>query len=374
MHFKSLLTVYLPTITPDLEWEKEVTDKIVLAQSMSQEKSKYSFMRNIFLEEIRNIATTFGRELTPVIRQTMERFNCYTEDKRYLEFDDRTDEYLEQYDETTICIKFPDGRIVEERTRLVWDKFSVKDGLVYEKYAGPLRHPKRTKKAKKMKVLLDYPRKKLYKSFDEFVEDYCGGIRNEKTEKYGEWYNPNGVYDWYSIGGRWPEMFLVKIDCTEYSAGERRMFNESEYKAPEGYRWVACARKKDVQWDVMRQWRNEKATERFRKLEAMFKSGTIDETVHAINENGILIWGKLVYRKDETLEEFLSEYGIPDNWQYPLNVGDIFNEDEHFCEHDHAVFDEATKTWNMTGWHEILDAYIENADEEVVFVGIDYHM
>ena len=225
-----------------------------------------------------------------------------------------------------------------------------------------------------MQALLDYSRKKLYKSFDDFVETYCCGILNEKTGKYGEWYNPDGTYDWYSVGGRWPQMFLVKNDCSEYSVGELRDFAEITDDAPEGYRWVACARKKDIQWDVMRQWSNQQATESFEKLEAMFKSGIIDESVYAINEDGILAWGKLVYRKDETLEEFLSKHGIPDDWRYPISVHDIFNEDEYHSETDNAVYDEETKSWKSIGWQEVLDEYIDDADEDVVFVGIDYHL
>ena len=374
MHYKSLLTVYLPEITPDPEWEKEIMDKIASIQSQPQKKEVFPFMRNLIIGDLKNISTAFGRELTPVIHKAMERYNYNTEDERYLKFEDRTDEYLKMYNENINCIKLPNGLILEENNYRFWDKFIIKGGQVYEKYAGPLHHPKRTKKSKKMQALLDYSRKKLYKSFDDFVETYCCGILNEKTGKYGEWYNPDGTYDWYSVGGRWPQMFLVKNDCSEYSVGERRDFAENTDDAPEGYRWVVCARKKDIQWDAMRQWRNQQATESFEKLEAMFKLGIIDESVHAINEKGILVWGKLVYRKGETLEEYLSQHGIPDDWRYPISVHDIFNENEYYSETDNAVYDEETKSWKVVGWQEVLDEYIDNADDNIVFVGIDYHI
>lgn len=374
MHYKSLLTVYLPEVTPEPVWEKEIADKIAFIKSEPHKIGKYSFMQELIIGDLKNISTAFGRELTLVIHKAMERYNYNTEDERYLKFEDRTDEYLQMYNENINCIKLPNGLILEENNYRFWDKFIIKGGLVYEKHAGPLHHPKRTKKSKKMQALLDYSRKKLYKSFDDFVETYCCGILNEKTGKYGEWYNPDGTYDWYSVGGRWPQMFLVKNDCSEYSVGELRDFAEITDDAPEGYRWVACARKKDIQWDVMRQWSNQQATESFEKLEAMFKSGIIDESVYAINEDGILAWGKLVYRKDETLEEFLSKHGIPDDWRYPISVHDIFNEDEYHSETDNAVYDEETKSWKSIGWQEVLDEYIDDADEDVVFVGIDYHL
>ena len=54
-----------------------------------------------------------------------------------------------------------------------------------------------------------YPRRKMYKSFEDYLDQECYAVLNEETGKYGEWFNPDGVYDWYSIGGRWPAMFLV---------------------------------------------------------------------------------------------------------------------------------------------------------------------
>ena len=117
-----------------------------------------------------NISNAFARELVPVIPETMERFNCCTGDKRFLEFEDRTAEFLADYNKNVTCVRLPDGRIVEELSRPLWGKFIVKDGLVYQKDFGPLHHPKRSKRAKKMKALPDYPRRKLYKSFEDYLD------------------------------------------------------------------------------------------------------------------------------------------------------------------------------------------------------------
>ena len=271
MHFRSLLTVYLPAVEPDPEWEKEVADQVKQMRESQPENIGsigQKVMLDIFYEGMNNISTTFGREVTPVIRDVMERFNCGTEDKRFLEFDDRTGEALRDYNATVDCMRLPDGRIVEEYPAPQWHKFIIKDGKVYQRHAGPLHHPKRTKAAKKISVVPNYPRKKLYgNSFERYIEEETYFTRNEETGKYGEWYNPDGVYDWYSIGGRWPRMFLVKNECTEYSLGESGAFKSNENaNAPEGYRWVCCARKKDIQWDVMRKWLNNRATDRYPSL------------------------------------------------------------------------------------------------------------
>jgi len=61
-------------------------------------------------------------------------------------------------------------------------------------------------------------------------------------------------YDWCVIGGRWPRRFLVKESCKEYSIGERSWDDiDRKIDAPEGYFWVAAARKKDIEWQAMRE-------------------------------------------------------------------------------------------------------------------------
>jgi len=42
-----------------------------------------------------------------------------------------------------------------------------------------------------------------YGSFETFMEEYYGAIKDYETEKYGYWENPNSKWDWYVIGGRW---------------------------------------------------------------------------------------------------------------------------------------------------------------------------
>ena len=189
----------------------------------------------------------------------------------------------------------------------------------------------------------------------------------------GEWYNPDSTYDWYQIGGRWPEMFLVKTDCVEFSYGERESMDDADYPAPEGYRWVACARKKDIQWEAMRQWRNRQAEERFHELEEMFQAGGRPDSYLKWTEEGLFRWGEQVYRKDQTLEEFLEKYGFPASVKYPISVCGIFIDEAYYSEYD-AVYDEELRKWVPCSWQEAVDNHIDDADDNTVFVGIDYHM
>lgn len=369
MHYRSMLFVELPAVQKDPQWEQQVQERMEEVKAQHPGKIAEKVLLELQLGMLSNVRTTFGRELTEVIHKTMARFVYETDDPELLEFEDRTDEYLEGFNKKIVCVSMPDGRILATDDYDFMKDFKIQDGKVFQKKDGKL---KRTITARRMRVLPEYPRSKLYKSFDEYVEDQ-GGRKNEETGRYGEWFNPYGICDWYSIGGRWPEMFLVKLDCPEYSYGECESMDDSKHPAPEGHRWVACARKKDIQWDAMRQWRNQQAKERFQKLEKMFQSGEIDETVHRITEEGIVCWGDLIYRKGQTLEEYMEKYGIPDSWKYPISVCGIFIDEIYYVEGE-VLFDDDGKPIQHLSWQEVMDTYIDDADDNTVFVGIDYHM
>lgn len=118
-----------------------------------------------------------------------------------------------------------------------------------------------------MKALTSYPLRKIYKDYHDYAVNGHGYEFNEEYGGYGYIYNPNGMWDWYQIGGRWPAMFLVKEDCREYTIGERSWASNDRYPAPEGYIWVCGSRKKDIEWQVMREWENHCAAERYRNTQ-----------------------------------------------------------------------------------------------------------
>lgn len=106
-----------------------------------------------------------------------------------------------------------------------------------------------------MKALPDYPMKKLYATFEGYAKNYRFHEYHEDKQAFGYYCNPEARWDWFVIGGRWPVTFLVKDTCTEYSLGERTWGDENTvYTVPEGYMWVSAARKKDIEWEAMRNW------------------------------------------------------------------------------------------------------------------------
>lgn len=374
MHFLTLAILEIPEVREDKELDKQIVEALKELELQKQIETK-NFMLDFTIGRFQNLQSSFSRAVNDGVSELMYPYCESLEDPEYLEFEDRTEKLREEYESVVDCIKLPQGTIVEQYGDPLWGRFVVRDGKVFQRDAGSLHHEKRTKKAKRMVALPNYPRKKLYKSFEKYAEERCGFSFDEKHQGYGYYYNPNAIWDWYSIGGRWPEMFLVKDACTEYSIGERSWCNsDRKSEAPEGYRWVCAARKKDIAWDAMRDWRTQKAAERFHKLEQMFLAGKTDPDFHGeIVPDGVMHWGELVYRKDSTLEEYLEEYGIPGCWKYPVGSHDIVDEGQWLSVED-SVQDPGTGSYAPVDWRSCIDGYIDDMDEDMVLVSVDYHI
>lgn len=374
MHFLTLAALEISQIQEDKELDNQIAEALKELELQKQIETK-NFMLDFAIGRCQNLPSSFSRAVNDGVSELMYPYCESLEDPEYLEFEDRTEKLREEYESVVDCIKLPQGTIVEQYGDPLWGRFVVRDGKVFQRDAGSLHHEKRTKKAKRMVALPNYPRKKLYKSFEKYAEERCGFSFDEKHQGYGYYYNPNAIWDWYSIGGRWPEMFLVKDACTEYSIGERSWCNsDRKSEAPEGYRWVCAARKKDIAWDAMRDWRNQKAAERFHKLEQMFLAGKTDPDFHGeIVPDGVMHWGELVYRKDSTLEEYLEEYGIPGCWKYPVGSHDIVDEGQWLSVED-SVQDPGTGSYAPVDWRSCIDGYIDDMDEDMVLVSVDYHI
>lgn len=374
MHFLTLAILEIPEVREHKELDKQIVEALKELELQKQIETK-NFMLDFTIGRFQNLQSSFSRAVNDGVSELMYPYCESLEDPEYLEFEDRTEKLREEYESVVDCIKLPQGTIVEQYGDPLWGRFVVRDGKVFQRDAGSLHHEKRTKKAKRMVALPNYPRKKLYKSFEKYAEERCGFSFDEKHQGYGYYYNPNAIWDWYSIGGRWPEMFLVKDACTEYSIGERSWCNsDRKSEAPEGYRWVCAARKKDIAWDAMRDWRNQKAAERFHKLEQMFLAGKTDPDFHGeIVPDGVMHWGELVYRKGSTLEEYLEGYGIPGSWKYPVGSHDIVDEGQWLSVED-SVQDPGTGSYAPVDWRSCIDGYIDDMDEDMVLVSVDYHI
>lgn len=372
MHYLTLVTVEIPKIESEPEADAMIQEKLKELESANSDEN--NFMTEFYIEKLNSLSNAFGRRVDSEICLMLEPYAEQTDNTDYLEFEDHTDELRDEYENDTVdCIGLPEGKIVSIENRSVWDKFIIGDnGLVYQKYFGPLKHPKRSKRAKKMKAYKDYPYKKLYKTFEEFAQKERYFDYNEDYGGYGYIYNPNAFYDWYSIGGRWPFLFLVRDDCEEYSIGEQSWGIHNPAPAPEGYRWVCAARKKDIQWNVMYKCAKENAVKRFRILEKAFREKKLPEGCYgSITEEGISGFGDSQYKKDETVQQYLARNRIISKYKYPA-FAYAYLCDGEYVDKDSIGISDYNKRSRI--WHKKLNRYIKSLSDDTVLVGVDCHI
>lgn len=111
--------------------------------------------------------------------------------KEYLQFNDVTDEYRNDYESGSATrVKMPDGRLLSE-----WDdEFRID---------GELGYGSSTHSAPENLERVEVPYKELYPTLDDFIQEYAGYHRDPETGKYGYWENPNRKWDYWRVGGRW---------------------------------------------------------------------------------------------------------------------------------------------------------------------------
>lgn len=344
-------------------------------------------MRKFFLTSVLNRRQESVPDLSPEgINQ--ERWECHTQrmiadllapynenstDIAHMELDDRTDEGCKAYDQECVdCVKMPDGRIVPCTNYDFCGQYELYEGQVYRRSFGQLRHRKRTKKAKKFLALPNYPFKRLYHTFDAFMRNYWGCELQEETGRYGYYFNFNGKWDGWQIGGRWPLCFLVKDDCPSAVVGiPSAIFEETpQWNTPDGYRWVAGARKDDIVWDTMRKLYHASAVERFHQYEAWFSTGQIPDEYEnriTIAEDGLVSYGDYLYHKGEDLELHLKSLGLSEQNIYQANTFAYVDADgwaeQGWGDSEHTYEE----------WSSMVSSFIASLPGDTLLVSVDCH-
>lgn len=254
-------------------------------------------------------------------------------------------------------------------------RYELYDGKVYRRRFGPLHHRKQTKKSKRYLALPNYPFRKLFPTAETFMTEYWGCVAEEGTGRYGYYFNPNGEWDWWQIGGRWPFRFLVKDDCDVTVAGEPSyLFKEPpKCDAPEGYRWVAGARKRDIAWNIMREFIRNQCAAQFHQCKEWFKAGKIPQEhagVIRLAPDGILSWRNYLYREGEDLEHHLFSLGLSDQHLYPINTFAYVDAD--------GWNDKSWKTSDSDeeacqAWFKAVAEFIDKQPDDALLVSVDCH-
>lgn len=271
----------------------------------------------------------FSGSVEQKVAKKMEPYSFYTQDPKYLVFCDETGNVKEEYEGVTDCLKLPQGKIVSWEEYPYYTRFVIRGGKVYEKDSGPVRQERRTKCAKRIQALPDYPWRMLYPDLRRYAEEWKGYTYNEERDAYGFYNNPDGQWADYAIGGQWPFLLPVKNTCKEYAIGERSAFQGKVPEAPSGCVWASAARKKDIAWEALRNWN-------------MCKEG----------------------------QQYLRFSG---NYQYPIYADGIISDDGWRMGPDRSLDYQNWKKENAA-WRRTLDIYLESRTDEQVLVVLDCHL
>lgn len=302
-----------------------------------------------------------------------------TNNPDYLEFVDMEESArLEYLTQTMLCVKMPDGRILPAYSGVFSNLYEIYDGKVYKRRCGPLHHRKRTKKAKRIK-LVDYPLRKLFPTLKVYVEDFCGYQYSEEEGAYGYYHNPDAKWDWYEIGGRWPYRFLVKSDCPSALPGSRSFLLNDQYirLAPDGYRWVSIARKSDIQWDLMKRLALKETFSAYKNYKHWFREGLLPADTMPflrITEAGIQDWGTLVYRKDDTLEKYLHRAGLSREDRYAFDTYALLDSAGWKGSGDMGWSGIISNSMEEREWQDEIQAFLADLDDTVFLVSVDCHI
>jgi len=300
------------------------------------------------------------------IYDKLERFWEQTEDENYLEFEDVTDDYKREYETPITAIRLLNGTIVESSDDRFYRDYTLKNNRIYKRDWGKNNIDKRTKKAKKMKVLQNYSLKNIYKTFDEFADKGRYLIYHAKEDAYGYYYNPDAQWDWYVIGGRYADLILVKENVTDVNENESfSRYKEEKRKAPKGYKWVSGAKKCDIQWDLMKRMEVKQAVRSYYKYKEMYETSNLgNDKAFKIEDDRLMYWGNVKYIKNETLKDFCTRKHL-DRSKYSLACYSFIDEEGEWNE---------CEEMSKAEWCEKVKKFILGLDDESYITCVDCHI
>ena len=127
---------------------------------------------------------------------------------------------------------------------------------------------------------------------------------------------------------------------------------------------------KNIQWDAIRQYHRSVLSERFSWLKDIFQTGVLPQGFYGkCEEDGIQLGGELIFRKDETLEEYLFRTDWYRTRKYPMPTC-------NFLDLDGNWEGEASFGWNSYSqdWEDALDDFLSGLSPEDVLVVVDCHI
>lgn len=138
--------------------------------------------------------------------------------------------------------------------------------------------------------------------------------------------------------------------------------------------WVSAARKKDIEWEAMKEWKVENIRKYYPDLVKMYVDGTIQSPDDYEEKDGAVYgYGTLIYRIGESEDDFCDRIRAQDTRRFPVAFCDLVSEFEWIAEGEAYIRPGQTEV-TAADWDETIQQYIEDLDDEAVLVSIDYHM
>lgn len=309
-----------------------------------------------------HFSTLVALEDLSYIDDTLEPFASDPDNEEYLEFYDETEDLKEEYDTREItAIQMPSGKLISSH-ELDYNRYKVENGLVYEKTKDGTY--KRTKRACSMSVIPNKPAKEVYKTYRSYASRHVGADYNKERGKFGYFSNPNAMWDWWSIGGRYSGRFIVKKDCEDcWDCVEK----EAQKYIPKGYKAVDGARICDIEWGVMNKVLVKTMIKDYYKFKRIYMTGDIPEKsgLHIDKDKKALIYfGTILYSAGETLEEYLKETRFSRDIKYNVPCYYYLNLESEWKE----------SNGNDKEWQRKINDEIKACDKDMCLAMVDCHM
>lgn len=320
MHFSVMVPVKVPVITDEAIQRAEAARLYMEAMQQAPQDSEKNLMDNVIfkcnMQHALSISTPFSSAVAEAVAEVMEPYSQDTDDPRFCEFEDETEDLKNSFETGTIeCISY-NGKYYGLYHFKNFRKCS--DGVVREITANGKEFL--SAKAQQM-IAVTIPVKEFYGTFRKYAREQSNYCKEKKA--WGYWHNPMCFWDWYSIGGRWDYGFLVKEDCEDVVRGipGAGVKDDSAPVSPPGYKWTSAARKKDICVDEMTKWSIAETRAKYDKYAAMW-NGTEPLGEHIQQkEDGLYYWGGRVFDPTKSIDDVL----VSHNYQPETAVFRLFH-------------------------------------------------
>ena len=263
-------------------------------------------------------------------------FDEQTEEEKYREFEDRTEEAKADFENDTMrVVRFPDGSIHSIYDDAFNKFFFVEEDKIYA--FGPNRDRKsklQTEESKALELVTDYPVKSWYPSFEAYCDEHRGFVK-ASDGRWGYTCNPNAKWDWWQIGGRFPNRFLVPAGLQDCIPSAKDDDGESA-----------------IPPDI-----------------------TDFGPLCRILDEGISAWGEMLYLKGETLDEYKARKGATDLDRYMCHTYAFVDRNGDWTgSGDMGWFGISSNDKDERAWNDEIQKLMNEAKDDDFLAIVDCHI